>query len=112
MAKQSPNPFHALFNAMTPEEQKEHIRGHADIVEAYVDRFNQEHGTRAHLIEEGVWGSAQFYVARIGVDRKGFAIDRKHTVIAQTAHLEYYLGLLQAAHELRQIFRLHGVTDS
>lgn len=97
---------------MTPAEQEEHIRGHADVVEAFVDRFNQEHDTRVHLIEEGVWGSARFYNARIGVDRKGFSIDRKHTVIAQTNHLEYYLGLLQAEHELRQIFRLHGVTES
>jgi hypothetical protein len=111
MTKQAPNPFHDVYNAMTPDEQQDHIRGHAAVVEAFVSRFEQEHGTRVNLIEGGVWGSAKFYDARIGVDRKGFAIDRKHTVIAQTAHLEYYLGILQAEHELRQIIRLHGTTD-
>lgn len=112
MTKQAHNPFHDVYNAMTPEEQQDHIRGHAAIVEAFVSRFEQEHGTRVNLIEGGVWGSAKFYDARIGVDRKGFAIDRKHTVVAQSAHLEYYLGLLQAEHELRKVLNLHGTTDT
>jgi hypothetical protein len=111
VATQSPNPFDAVFEAMTPEDQEEHIRGHAAVIDAIVCRFEQEHGTRVNLIDGSVWGSAKFYEARIGVDRKSFAIDRKHTVIAQTTHLVYYLGLLQAEHELRQIIRLHGTTD-
>ncbi len=115
----TPNPLHAVYDAMPEDEKIYHIRRHPALAEFCVELFEKRTGYRVQLIAEGAWEESLRYTARIHCIKYGFAVDRALTVRDQMAQMEQSLNALQMAYEhwelkreLAQIIELHGVTDA
>lgn len=115
----TPNPRHAVYDAMPEDEKIYHIRQHPALAESCVELFEKRTGYRVQLIPEGAWEESLRYTARIRCIKYGFAVDRAFTVRDQLAQLERGLNELQMAYEhwelkreLAQLIELHGVTEA
>lgn len=114
----TPNPLHAVYDAMTEDEKIEHIQGHAALVESCVELFQKRTGYIVQLIPEGAWAESMMYTGRIRWIKSGFAVDRAFTVRDQMTQMERGLNALRLDYEhwelrgeLAQLIEQHGVTD-
>lgn len=112
LKNQTPNPFHAVFDAMSEDEKAEHLSGHLALVEAHIDHFEKRFNTRVQHEAESTWSDVTIHWARIGCYHARFGIDRRHTVKAQMDHLDHYLIKLLDQYELLQFGYPQSITDA